>query len=123
MIGRIQETVVDCADPARLARFWAGVLGGAPVDRSPDWSYLDPPGWTRLAFQLVPERKTIKNRVHLDVEVADLEAATAAVEAIGGARISGVVVDDQGAFQVMADPEGNEWCLVAQADGSIESPA
>lgn len=116
MLGPVQEVVVDCADPGRLARFWAGVVGGEAVRRSDDWWYVDPPGWTRLAFQRVPEPKAGKNRLHLDIEVPGPEAlgaATERAEALGATRVGGVVIDDQGPFQVLADPEGNEWCLVA----------
>jgi hypothetical protein len=112
MIGKIDEVVVDCSDPSSLAAFWAGVLGGEPQRRSSDWAYLDAPGWTRLAFQRVPERKTVKNRLHLDVEVVEIPAATAAAEALGAERIGDIHADTAGSFQVLLDPEGNEWCVV-----------
>ena len=86
MIGRIDEVVFDCADPPALAAFWAQVLGGEATGRDDDWWYVDPPGWTRVAFQRVPEGKAVKNRVHLDVEVADIAAATEQAEALGAAR-------------------------------------
>ncbi|WP_127783402.1 VOC family protein [Rhodococcus sp. X156] len=111
MIGHIDAVVVDCADPAALVRFWSGVLGGQPRVRSDDWAYVDPPGSTRLAFQRVPEAKTGKNRLHLDIDVRDLEVATLAAEALGAHRVGEVQRDVAGAFQVMLDPEGNEWCL------------
>ena len=112
MIGRIDEVVFDCADPGALAHFWAGVLGGTPQRRSDDWHYLDPPGWTRVAFQRVPEGKVVKNRLHLDVEVADIAEATEQAEALGATRFGEVHVDTAGSFQVLLDPEGNEWCVV-----------
>lgn len=112
MIGRIDEVVFDCADPARLAQFWAGVLGGELVERDPSWCYLDPPGWTRLAFQRVPEPERSKNRLHLDVQVDDLAVAVAAAETLGARRVGEVERDSVGWFQVLLDPEDNEWCLV-----------
>ena len=112
MRAHVQEIVFDCADPAALVRFWAGLLGGAPVDRSPDWSYVDPPEFVRLAFQRVPEGKTVKNRVHLDLEVTDPERAATEAEPAGAVRFGGLVTDEQGSFQVMRDPEGNEFCFV-----------
>ncbi|MGW5423897.1 VOC family protein [Streptomyces sp. NPDC003943] len=112
MRARVQEIVFDCAAPAPLVRFWAALLGGTPVDRSPEWSYVDPPGFVRLAFQRVPEGKAVKNRVHLDVEVADPDAAAAEALAWGARRSGGIVTDEQGSFQVMHDPEGNEFCFV-----------
>ena len=113
-MGRLDEIVVDCADPARLARFWAALLGGCPVDRAPDWSYVDPPGsQPRLAFQRVPESKqSPKNRLHLDIDVPDIAAVRAALVGHGAQVVGEVQTDDQGAFQVMLDPEGNEFCLV-----------
>ncbi|MEU7021938.1 VOC family protein [Streptomyces sp. NPDC046203] len=112
MRARVQEIVFDCAGPAVLVRFWAALLGGTPVDRSPDWSYVDPPGFVRLAFQRVPEGKAAKNRVHLDVEVADPVAAAEEVLPLGARRSGAPVTDEQGTFQVMVDPEGNEFCFV-----------
>ncbi|MET0788420.1 MAG: VOC family protein [Cellulomonas sp.] len=115
MIGRIDEVVFDCANPPALARFWADVLGGTPQGRDDDWHYLDPPGWTRVAFQRVPEGKVVKNRVHLDVEVADIAEATAQAVALGARTVGEVHVDTAGSFQVLLDPEGNEWCVVKPA--------
>ena len=112
MIGRIDEVVIDCSNPAVLAVFWAAVLGGQPQARDDNWHYLDPPGWTRLAFQRVPESKQVKNRLHLDVEVTDIDAATQQAEALGATRVGEVHRDTAGSFQVLLDPENNEWCVV-----------
>ncbi|MFF0277552.1 MULTISPECIES: VOC family protein [unclassified Streptomyces] len=112
MRAHVQEIVFDCADPAALVRFWAGLLGGVPVDRSGDWSYVDPPDFVRLAFQRVPEGKTAKNRVHLDLEVADPVRAGDEAVAAGASLVGGPVTDAQGSFQVVRDPEGNEFCFV-----------
>ncbi|TDQ52217.1 VOC family protein [Actinorugispora endophytica] len=115
-VGELDEIVVDCADPASLAVFWARVLGGEPVDRSPDWSYVDPPGQTRVAFQRVPEPKSGKNRLHIDVAVADIHAASAELAALGARLVGGIVTDTAGSFQVLLDPEGNEFCAVSGID-------
>ncbi|MEZ5374972.1 MAG: VOC family protein [Acidimicrobiales bacterium] len=122
MIGRIEEIVIDCASPSTLAAFWAAVLGGTPIDEHPAWSFVDPPGWSRLAFQRVPEPKSVKNRVHLDVDVADLSTATAAAVALGATPVGDIVTEDGGAFQVMLDVEGNEWCLVSSDAGVATAP-
>lgn len=63
-------------------------------------------GSIRLFFQTVPEPKTVKNRLHVDLEVEDLRAASSAIIELGGAVI---VTDDDRV--VVADPEGNEFCL------------
>lgn len=113
-LGRLDEIVVDCSDPGRLVRFWAVLMGGFPVDRSVDWSYLDPPGGQpRLAFQAVAEGKeSKKNRLHLDIEVDDIPTVRAELIVRGAEAVGEVQHDAEGAFQVMLDPEGNEFCLV-----------
>jgi len=113
MLGSLDEVVFDCAEPAALVRFWNQVLGGsAPVDRSPDWSFFDAPSGFRIAFQRVPEDKVVKNRVHLDVAVDDVPAAADAAERLGATRQGPLHSDSVGTFQVLLDPEGNEWCVV-----------
>ncbi|MEU0396284.1 VOC family protein [Streptomyces sp. NPDC006208] len=117
MRARIDEIVFDCHDPARLVRFWAAVLGGDPVDREDDWSYVDPPECMRVAFQRVPEGKAAKNRLHLDIDAGDVVAAAAEAVRLGATRVGGVMTDEHGRFQVLQDPEGNEFCFVAALDG------
>ena len=112
MIGRLDEVVIDCHDPMLLAEFWQGVLGGYVVRQSHEWVALEPPTGIAVSFQLVPEDKVVKNRVHLDIDVADLEIAVAAAIALGATRLGDVVYDELGGFQVMADPEGNEFCFI-----------
>ncbi len=108
---------IDCADPARLSSFW-----GALLELAPSTEHGDDPGWAtlgtrtgdqpRLTFQRVPEAKTSKARLHLDVEVDDIDVARAQVERLGGSW-SGERHDyDEGMVLVMLDPEGNEFCLV-----------
>ncbi|ALV47186.1 glyoxalase [Arthrobacter alpinus] len=112
MIGQVDEVVVNCQDPSALARFWSAVLGGEPVDRNEAWSFVDPPGWTRLAFQKVPEPKHGRNRLHIDVLVDDVPEATVAAIALGAVKVGATHSDSVGTFQVLLDPEGNEWCVV-----------
>ena len=115
MIGTIDEVVIDCAQPVALCEFWATVLGGTAVHTTPDWSYLDPPGWTRLAFQQVPEAKSGKNRLHIDVLVQDVAAGAAQAVGLGAVLMGAIQGDHKGSFQVLLDPEGNEWCVVCPA--------
>jgi predicted enzyme related to lactoylglutathione lyase len=110
---RLQEVVVDCRDPATLVRFWAEVFGTDGTVRTPDWAYIETPATRlRIAFQQVPEVKSVKNRVHLDIEVDDIPAETERCERLGARRSGTVMADEYGEFQVMLDPEGNEFCLV-----------
>jgi predicted enzyme related to lactoylglutathione lyase len=117
MANRWSGLTIDCADPGRLASFWSAVLGIPPSREhgdEPNWATLgsrsgDQP---RLTFQRVPEAKTTKVRIHLDVQVDDIEAGRKQVEDLGG-RWSGERHDyDEGVVLVMLDPEGHEFCLV-----------
>jgi predicted enzyme related to lactoylglutathione lyase len=66
-------------------------------------------GGVGVGFQRVEERRRGKNRVHIDIETADVVAAARRIEALGGRRAEGY---ERGGFLVMADPEGNEFCLL-----------
>ena len=108
---RLYEIVVDTGDSPeeahRLAAWWAEVLGGRLVDTERGFSYVDRvPGapYDSLDFIPVPEPKTVKNRVHLDVTTADLDALVAA-----GATVLRAQDADLG-WTVLADPAGNEFC-------------
>jgi predicted enzyme related to lactoylglutathione lyase len=117
MAVTLSAVTVDCANAATLARFWAGVLERA-VDEGASEEYaaigLDAgaasgPGWT---FVRVPEAKGPKNRVHVDFAVADLDAE---VERVVGLGARSLAQREEGAIRwtTMADPEGNEFCLIA----------
>jgi predicted enzyme related to lactoylglutathione lyase len=108
----VKQVVVDCRDPRSLVRFWATLLGGEPVDRARGWSHVEAAGSVRMAFQPVPEDKVVKNRLHLDVEVDDITAAVEAAVALGATAVGTTLTDDQGGFQTMLDPAGNEFCFV-----------
>jgi hypothetical protein len=112
---RLDQIVVDCLDPARLVRFWAGLLGGVAVEREHGWAHVVPPGWPRMSFQPVGEVKAVKNRLHLDIGVDDIAAATERAVELGATPQGDVQTDEQGSFQVMRDPAGNEFCFVKAA--------
>ncbi len=112
-IGKLSEVVIDCLDCDRLAEFWSKVLGGIPERESDEWVALrTPDGATTVSFQRVPESKSGKNRVHLDIAVDDLEAAAARCVEWGATRLDGPRGDSLGDFIVLCDPEGNEFCVV-----------
>lgn len=116
-LGGLDAITIDCADALGLARFWAAVFGtdvGASDGEGPHYVDLMPvPGVPTLRFQRVPDPKVTKNRLHLDVSVEDLDEASARVEALGGRRISEQPVTEYDYdWLVMADLEGNEFCLV-----------
>lgn len=116
-LGRLEAIAIDCNDPEPLVEFWCAVLGVEVANRDDDWISLEPTvdGAAGLAFQIVPEPKQGKNRIHLDIEVDQLGPATLKAEELGATSVGDIVVeDDGGRFQVMRDPGGNEFCLVAQ---------
>ena len=122
MSGRLKEIVFDCRHAAPLARFWAAVLEGYAVRAYEDEEIarlaalgltpetdpvvmVDGPGPT-LCFHEI-ERGRVQGRIHLDVEVADRAAERARVLGLGAS-----VVREAEGYTVMADPEGNHFCLV-----------
>lgn len=116
-LGTVDQWVLNAAEPYALARFWAFVLGGEPVARDDGWALVEGGGGRpRLSFQPDPAPKAERNRVHLDVRVDDVSAATEAAVAEGARRRGDPVTDAQGTFQVLFDPEGNEFCLVSPAE-------
>jgi predicted enzyme related to lactoylglutathione lyase len=104
----------DCSDPERVARFWGALLDREPGPSQDGWVYLGQRGDSlpRLVFQPVPEPKTGKVRIHLDVAVEDIDEAIGVVTSLDG-RFTGERHDyDEGVVVVMADPEDHEFCLV-----------
>ena len=109
----LADVIFDCADPERVAAFWAELLGRPVAGRKGPYVWLErPPGAVGVGFQRVAEAKTTKNRVHLDVSAPDVAAAKARIVALGGRRLEGY---EAGGFLVMGDPEGNEFCVVPAA--------
>ena len=116
MPSRFTELVIDCADPARVAEFWAGVLEYAVIDRGPQGEVEiggKRAGAPTLVFVPVPEPKTVKNRVHIDLNPtgADQAAELERLLALGARRVD-VGQTAEVTWVVLADPEGNEFCLL-----------
>ena len=111
MSVRLTWMIVDCTDPERLAAFWSGLLGRKVRDRRGPYVFLASGGSSGygLGFQRVVEPKSGKNRVHPDLICDDVHATASRVEELGGTRVQGY---KPGGFLVMADPEGNEFCLI-----------
>jgi hypothetical protein len=136
------QVTFDCAEPERVARFWCEVLGYVvppppegfvswdefdrslpPEHHGSAFACVDPTGVRpRLFFQRVPEGKSVKNRLHIDVRVgtglvgaervAALEAECARLIALGASRVRLLVADGiNESCLVMQDVEGNEFCL------------
>ncbi|OLE25672.1 MAG: hypothetical protein AUG44_15255 [Actinobacteria bacterium 13_1_20CM_3_71_11] len=108
---------LDCTDLNGQARFWSAVLGfPAQVVVPGAYVALTGPAYA-LTLQRVPEPKTVKNRMHLDLLVTDLAAEAARIEALGATRITPEPLTMYGEhWLVLADPEGNEFCLGADPE-------
>ena len=115
---RWQCVCVDSAEPRAIAPFWAQVLGWRTTYDTPDEVVLEPPEGSPedgvapdILFLRVPEPKTVKNRLHIDLRPDDQAAEVARIEALGGRRVS-VGQGDDVSWVVLADPDGNEFCVL-----------
>jgi hypothetical protein len=122
MTIRVQTVSIDARDPRRMAEWWAEALGWevtdaddeageveiAPAAGSPDHGAVAP-----LLFLRVPDGKTLKNRIHLDLRPDDQAAEVARFEALGATRVDIGQEGDPGVtWVVLADLEGNEFCIL-----------
>jgi hypothetical protein len=115
MAARLTEVIVDCLDPGLVADFWLRVLDYQVIDRGPNGELeigaADGRGPT-LVFVRVPEPKTLKNRLHLDLNPSGQDQAAELQRLLSlGARQVDVGQRDV-TWVVLADPEGNEFCLL-----------
>jgi catechol 2,3-dioxygenase-like lactoylglutathione lyase family enzyme len=125
MTSKFTELAIDCADPEGLARFWSAVLGYEVQDEDdglvtigspavPEGRNRPGPVPPTLTFARVPEGKIVKNRVHLDVSPTDREQAEEVRRLLGlGARHADVGQTGEEPWVTLADPEGNEFCVLA----------
>ena len=116
---RIQCLCIDTADPAKLAAFWQAALGWRRTFEQDDEVVLEPPEGSKedgvvpdLLFLRVPEAKAGKNRLHLDLRPADQAAEVARLEGLGASHAD-VGQGPDVSWVVMADPDGNEFCVLA----------
>jgi len=110
---RLEAITVDCLDKHRLAQFWCALLGTTVRGEAAQYLGLHPvaPSHPRLVFQQVEALAEGRSRLHLDLEVEDLDAETE--RALGlGAKVVQDVEDLGTRWRVMQDPEGNLFCLV-----------
>ena len=106
--------VLDCVDPEALAAFWSGALGYTIVGGAGNYMMLvDGVGvGPKLLLQAVPEAKTAKNRMHFDIETPLVDEEVSRLEALGAIRVEADTRSEHGSrWVVMADPEGNEFCV------------
>ena len=117
MSARFTDLVIDTRDAWTLADWWSQVLEVPVAEKKEDggmrWAIVEPPeSIRRLLFLDVPEPKTVKDRLHIDLSPHGCDQATelARLESLGATRID--IGQGEQAWFVLADPEGNEFCLL-----------
>jgi predicted enzyme related to lactoylglutathione lyase len=114
-VGALYAIVIDVNDLEKCAKFWSQVLGADILYQNERYLRLGQKGERpTLLLQKVPERHKEKNRVHIDLDVPDLDAAVSRVQDLGGHKL-GQLSEYGVRWAVMADPDGNEFCLVKHA--------
>jgi len=110
---------IDCHDLERVRSFWQELLGYQTIGAGGQYASIGPVeggvDGPKLIFQIVPEPKVAKNRLHLDVDLdpgQPLEAEVERALALGATRVGAVVEELGQRWQVLQDPEGNELCIV-----------
>jgi predicted enzyme related to lactoylglutathione lyase len=106
--------VLDCTEPETLAGFWTQALGLQRLGAAGNYVLLTSPSGAlpKLLLQRVRESKERKNRMHLDIETPDVDAEVDRLISIGARRLEqGVRVEHGSRWVIMADPEGNEFCV------------
>jgi predicted enzyme related to lactoylglutathione lyase len=119
MASRLWTVVVDAHDPESLSRFWAGVLDWKIFYESADEVVIskDDKTWPGMVFVPVPESKTVKNRLHIDLAPDDQDAEVVRIVGLG-AQVVDIGQGDVG-WTVLADPEGNEFCVLSTREGGM----
>ena len=114
---RWQAICIDSTDPAPLSRWWAELLGWRLTYEDDDEIVLEPPAGSPedgvapdLLFLRVPEPKTVKDRLHIDLRPEDQAAEVARAEALGATRVD--IGQGEPTWVVLADPDGNEFCIL-----------
>jgi predicted enzyme related to lactoylglutathione lyase len=111
----VDTLTIDCRDPLLLAEFWSATLGYRREDADEEGASIVPTdgasGWT-LLFLVVPEGKSAKNRLHLDLSPPDTMAAEVDRLVAAGASVQRRVEEGESFWTVMLDPEGNEFCVL-----------
>lgn len=131
MVSRFSEIVVDCEQPRRLAEFWCAVLGYRVLDEEEGAVEIGPPDvsteddWAEwqarlrrepspptIVFIVVPEGKTVKNRLHIDVSPVETSQPEEVERLIALGATKADIGQGDVSWTVLRDPEGNEFCVL-----------
>jgi predicted enzyme related to lactoylglutathione lyase len=115
MALNVEMVTFDCSDPAKLAGWWSEQFGGTTHELLPgEFFVVTRPEGPRLGFQKVPDPTPGKNRVHLDFSVPDVDAEVSRLTAAGATEAGGRTISDNFRWVVLADPEGNVFCVAGR---------
>lgn len=117
MPSRIAAIAIDAAQPRLVADFWCDVLGWRILEEEDGVISIGPPdgSWPTIDVVPVPEAKTVKNRVHLDLRADGVTTSDELERLLAlGARPTDVGQGDDVTWVVLSDPEGNEFCLLSR---------
>ncbi len=122
---RIQCLTIDCHNPKLVGEFWRDVLSWRITHESETEVVLEPPAGSPLEnvapdllFLKVPDQKVVKNRLHLDLRPDDRDAEVARIKKLGAVEVEiGQSQDPNTTWVVLADPEGNEFCVLRTPNG------
>lgn len=112
---RPYAVVLDVTNLDRMVKFWSELLQMKVTEHGSDWATLEPLGFVApaLGLQRVSEAKTVKNRMHFDLAVRDVEAEGDRAQFLGAVPASPLHQGEGRSWRVWRDPEGNEFCLVS----------
>jgi len=112
---RISNVTIDTNDLGAATAFWQGLTGYQAAGTGDGYAQLAPPGdGVTLYLQVVPEPRQGKNRAHLDLTTGDLHGEVARAQGLGATEVARFVEGDAGGWVVLADTEGNQFCIVAE---------
>jgi hypothetical protein len=118
MPSRLAAIAIDAVDPAVVADFWCAALGWVVLEREPGGITIGEGegSWPQIDIFAVPEAKTVKNRLHLDLRADGLSTSDELDRLLAlGARRADVGQSSAATWVVLADPEGNEFCLLSRS--------
>ncbi len=118
MSSRIAVIAIDAMEPRVVANFWCAVLGWRVVEEDHDGVSIAAPdgSWPSIDVEAVPEGKTVKNRLHLDLRAAGVTTAEELERLLAlGARRTDLGQNPDASWVVLSDPEGNEFCLLSRS--------
>ncbi len=119
MTVSVGMVTVDCVDPERLAGWWAAVVGGSVAVLGPgEFAMVTCDGSPALGFQRVDEPTPGKNRLHLDLHAADLDADVERLIGLGATETGRHALDNGYRWVVLADPDGNVFCVAAPPEAT-----